>query len=60
MDDLTVVFRCASDIEARVVRGLLESHGIESLLSSGFSHSIFPVAVDGNADIRISVRAGRC
>jgi ribonuclease III len=57
MDDLTVVFRCASDIEARVVRGLLESHGIESLLSSGLSHSIFPVAVDGNADIRISVRA---
>jgi ribonuclease III len=57
MTDLTVVFRCASDIEARVVRGLLESHGIASLLSSGLSHSIFPVAVDGNADIRISVRS---
>jgi ribonuclease III len=56
MNELTVIFRCASDIEARVVRGLLESHGIASLLSSGLSHSIFPVAVDGNADIRISVR----
>jgi ribonuclease-3 len=56
MDDLTVVFRSASDIEARVVRGLLESHGIASLLSSGLTRSVFPVAVDGNADIRIAVR----
>src|SRR5688500_15797920 len=56
MDELTVVFRSASDIEARVVRGLLESHGIESMVSSGLPRSIFPVAVDGNADIRISVR----
>ena len=56
MDELTVVFRGASDIEARVVRGLLESHGIVSIMSSGLSRSIFPVAVDGNADIRISVR----
>jgi ribonuclease-3 len=56
MDELTVVFRSASDIEARVVRGLLESHGIASMLSSGLPRSIFPVAVDGNADIRISVR----
>jgi ribonuclease-3 len=56
MDELTVVFRSASDIEARVVRGLLESHGIASLLSAGLTRSVFPVAVDGNADIRISVR----
>jgi ribonuclease III len=56
MNELTVVFRSASHIEARVVRGLLESHGIESMLSSGLPRSIFPVAVDGNADIRISVR----
>lgn len=56
MDELTVIFRSASDIEARVVRGLLESHGIASLLSSGLTRSVFPVAVDGNADIRIAVR----
>ena len=56
MDELTVVFRSASDIEARVVRGLLESHGIASLMSAGLAQSVFPVAVDGNADIRISVR----
>jgi ribonuclease III len=56
MDELTVVFRSASDIEARVVRGLLESRGIESMVSSGLPRSIFPLAVDGNADIRIAVR----
>ncbi|HKY22695.1 MAG TPA: ribonuclease III [Vicinamibacterales bacterium] len=57
MDELTVVFRSASDMEARVVRGLLESHGIESIVLSDLPRSIFPMAVDGNADIRISVRA---
>ena len=56
MNDLTVVFRSASDIEARVVQGLLESHGIECLVSQGSPRSIFPVHVDGIAEVRISVR----
>jgi ribonuclease-3 len=56
MNDLTVVFRSASDIEVRVVRGLLESHGIESLVSQGSPRSIFPVQLDGMGEIRISVR----
>lgn len=56
MTDLTVVFRSVSDIEARVVRGLLESHGIESLVSQGSPRSIFPVQVDSIAEIRIAVR----
>ena len=56
MNELTVVFRSASDIEVRVVRGLLESHGIESLVSQGSPRSIFPVQVDGISEIRISVR----
>jgi ribonuclease III len=57
MNDLTIVFRSASDIEVRIVRGLLESHGIESLVSQGSPRSIFPVQVDGIAEIRISVRS---
>src|SRR5688500_2031075 len=56
MDDLRVVFRTPSDIEARVVRGLLESHGIFSLISSDLPRSIFPLAVEGISDVRISVR----
>ncbi len=56
MDGLNVVFRTASEIEARVVRGLLETHGIASLVSSDLSRSIFPLAVEGLGDIKISVR----
>ncbi len=56
MDSLMVVFRTASEIEARVVRGLLETHGIASLVSSDLPRSIFPLAVEALGDIRISVR----
>jgi ribonuclease-3 len=57
MANLTVVFRSPSEIEARVVRGLLETHGIASLLSSDVLRSIFPLTVDGIGDVRISVRS---
>jgi hypothetical protein len=56
MDELTVVFRGPSEIEARVVRGLLETHGIPSLMSSDVPRSIFPLVVDGIGDVRIAVR----
>jgi ribonuclease-3 len=56
MHNLTIVFRTPSEIEARVVRGLLETHGIASLLSSDLPRTIFPLAVDGLGDVRISVR----
>src|SRR6185295_8799449 len=56
MTELTIVFRGASEIEARVVRGLLETHGIPSLLSSDVPRSIFPLAVDGLGDVRVAVR----
>jgi ribonuclease-3 len=56
VDGLTVVFRGASEIEARVVRGLLETHGIPSLMSSDVPRSIFPLVVDGIGDVRVAVR----
>jgi len=37
------------------VRGLLEAHGIPSVVASGLSHAIFPLSVDGASEIRISV-----
>ena len=54
---LTVVFRTQSDIEANVVRGLLEARGIQSLASSALSHAIFPLSIDGLGEVRLSVRA---
>ena len=55
--ELTVVFRTQSDIEANVVRGLLETRGIRTLLSSAAPHAVFPLAFDGLGEVRLSVRA---
>ncbi|MBI2835736.1 MAG: ribonuclease III [Acidobacteria bacterium] len=58
MTELAVIFRTHSDIEASIVRGLLEAHGIQSLVSSDVPHSVFPLTIDGLGEVRISVRAG--
>ena len=53
--DLTVIFRTQSDVEASVVRGLLEAHGLPSVVASDVPHSIFPLAINGLGEVRISV-----
>jgi len=55
LPDLVVIFRTHSDIEARIVRGLLESHGVMSVVSSDVPHAIFPLSMDGLTDVRIAV-----
>ena len=55
MPDLIVIFRTHSDIEAQIVRGLLETHGIMSVMSSDVPHSVFPLSVDGLGEVRLSV-----
>ena len=55
MTDLTIIFRTQSDVEASVVRGLLESHGVPTVVASDLPHSIFPVAINGLGEVRISV-----
>ena len=55
MPDLIVIFRTHSDIEASVVRSLLEAHGVMSVVNSDVPHSIFPLSVDGLGEVRISV-----
>ena len=57
MPDLVVIFRTHSDIEAQIVRGLLETHGIMSVLSSDVLHSVFPLSVDGISQVRLAVHA---
>jgi ribonuclease III len=56
---LAVVFRTNSDIEASIVRGLLEAHGIEAAASSDLTHSVFPLTIDGLGEVRIWVPAGQ-
>ena len=55
MPDLAVIFRSSSAIEARVVRSLLEAHGVMSVVSSDVPQSIFPLSVDGLGEVRLSV-----
>ncbi len=56
MPDLTVIFRTHSDMEASIVRGLLEANGVPSVVTSDVPHNIFPLMVNGLGEVRISVR----
>jgi ribonuclease-3 len=56
LPDLVVIFRTHSDIEAQIVRSLLEAHGIMSALASDVPHSVFPLTVDPLGEVRLSVR----
>jgi ribonuclease-3 len=54
--DPIVVFRTQSDVEASIVRGLLEAHGVMSVVSSSVTHAVFPFTVNELGEVRISVR----
>jgi ribonuclease-3 len=51
------IFRTHSSIEAEVVRGLLDAHGIEAALGASLSPSVFPVRL-GQTEFRVSVASG--
>lgn len=55
IDHLVIIFSTRSDVEASVVRGLLEAHGIPTVIASRLPQSIFPMAVNTLGEIRISV-----
>ncbi len=57
MSHLVVIFRTHSDIEASVVRSLLDAHGIQAILSSQIPHSVLPITIDGLGEVRLSVLA---
>lgn len=42
-------------MEARVIKGLLESHGIPCILSSHAAPSVHALAVDGLGEVRVIV-----
>ena len=57
MTETVVIFRTRSDVEASLVRGLLESHGIPVVVSAEVIRSIFPAPASDLGDVRISVPA---
>lgn len=52
---LIEVYKSASDIEAQVIKGLLESYGIPCLLKSNAAPSVHMFAVDGMGEVRVMV-----
>ena len=54
--ELIVIFRTHSEIEANVVAALLDSHGIETLRTSGPTPGLFQFKVNPLGETRISVR----
>ena len=53
---LTVIFRTQSDIEANVVEALLDSHGVQTLRTSGPTPGLFPFTLNPMGETQISVR----
>jgi hypothetical protein len=56
-DKMVAVYRATGEAEALVIKGMLESHGIPSLLKSHASPSVHMFTVDGMGEVRVMVWA---
>ena len=52
---LVEVYRSTSEIEAQVIKSLLESYGIPSLLQSNAAPSVHVFTVDGMGEVKVMV-----
>ncbi len=52
------VYRAASEAEAQIIKGLLESCGISCFLKSNAAPSVHVFAVDGMGEVKIMVWEG--
>ena len=57
--DLVQVYRASGELEAQVVKGLLESAGIPCLLQGHAALSIHSFVMDGMGEIKVMVTADR-
>ncbi len=49
------VYRAVGEMEAQVIKGLLESYGVPCILKSWAAPSVHTFAVDGMGEVRIMV-----
>ena len=54
-DKLVEVYKSGSEMEAQVIKGLLESYGIPCLLKSHAAPSVHMFTVDGMGEVRVMV-----
>ena len=52
---MLVVYKAKGELEAQVIKGLLESYGIHCLLQSHTASSVHTFAIDGLGEVRILV-----
>jgi len=52
---LVDVYRASGEIEAHVIKGLLESNGIPCILRSDAASSVHAFTVDGMGEVAVSV-----
>ena len=52
---LVEVYRAASEVEAQIIKGLLENRGIPCLLKSNAAPSVHVFAVNGMGEVKIMV-----
>jgi hypothetical protein len=50
------VYRAAGEMEAQVIKGLLESYGIPCFLKGDAARTIYGLTVDGLGEVRIMVQ----
>jgi len=50
-----IVYRTWSDLEAQLIKGILELYGIPVRLVTDISHTLYPFTVDGLGETRILV-----
>ena len=50
------VYRAAGEAEAQIIKGLLNSNGIDCLLKSHASPSVHVFAVDGMGEVKVMVK----
>ena len=53
--ETVVIHRCYDDIQAEMIRDLLDQNGISTQVASDIPHSVFPFSMDGLGEVRISV-----
>jgi hypothetical protein len=54
-EKLVEVYKAASELEAQVIKGLLESYGIPCFLKSHAAPSVHIFTVDGMGEVRVMV-----
>ena len=54
-EELVEVYQSANELEAQVIKGLLESYGIPCLLKSNAAPSVHMFTVDGMGEVKVMV-----